>query len=981
MMRLRLFGPAELVTGGGEELRQVLSQPKRLGLLIYLAIAEPAGFQRRDTLLALFWPELDTESARRALRQSLHFLRSHLGADALQGRGAEEVRLAPGALWCDVVAYREALAAGRLADALELRRGELLPGFHVKEASPEFDEWLSGERAQLRQSAALAARTLAAAEEGEGRLARALLAAQRALELAPTDEGSARTVMRLSHALDDGDGALQVYEALRERLREYDAEPEGDTRALAAAIRREMGSRPAPRSGALSLAPAAMRATPTQVAATPTDPVSAADTPADAAIGGVAPAAAASAAATPLTFAPGAAAPSDHGPRVILPGDRGHRMVPRWAGRSLAAALAVGAVVLLLGAINVGPAATLFADAPPATRALVVLTDFTAPDGDASLARVVSHAVRDGLAQSSALEVMPMSRVASTLELMRRPRETRVDLSTAREVALREGGSAVVDGEVARAGDDYVVTVRLVSADSDRVLASEQRAGKGGRGLIEAADELALALRRRAGESLQQVQASVPLRRARTESLEAARRYTEGAIANEMLVDWPRAAEKFREAVAIDSTFAMAWLYLGVVYANAGAPRSQVEGAMLRAYELRDRLPPMERLAVEGAYFGSGPGRDRAKAMEIVRRMPQAWNVLALQYQRRRELARAESTWRAGLAADSGNRLMLRNLALNLRLQGKLDAADSVGAVLLRRFGTDASVPFARTLDVLLRGSVEEAERLFDERARRPNAGPSDISTRRDIALLRGQREVWRAFAAPRAGGGAGPGGALRRAVELATLAALEARVFGDASSTLAEVERVLERRPFAAVPEVDRPYLPVAAALAWAGRPARARALLQEYATAVRDTSLKRSQLPELRTAEGAIAFAERRYREAIALFRQGDSLPDGPAHLFAARLPLFLALSFDAANAPDSAIAEYERYLSMPAMLRWEAPLDPASLAQVHERLGQLHEGRGDVEKAAANYRAFVRLWERADPALQPRVTTARARWARLE
>jgi len=43
----------------------VLAQPKRVALLAYLAAATPRRLHRRDSLLALFWPELDQEHAAR----------------------------------------------------------------------------------------------------------------------------------------------------------------------------------------------------------------------------------------------------------------------------------------------------------------------------------------------------------------------------------------------------------------------------------------------------------------------------------------------------------------------------------------------------------------------------------------------------------------------------------------------------------------------------------------------------------------------------------------------------------------------------------------------------------------------------------------------------------------------------------------------------------------------------------------------------
>ncbi len=79
MIELRTLGALELRGADGFEFRPILQQPKRLALLVYLAVATPRRFHRRDTLLGIFWPELDAEHARPALRRALYFLRRSLG--------------------------------------------------------------------------------------------------------------------------------------------------------------------------------------------------------------------------------------------------------------------------------------------------------------------------------------------------------------------------------------------------------------------------------------------------------------------------------------------------------------------------------------------------------------------------------------------------------------------------------------------------------------------------------------------------------------------------------------------------------------------------------------------------------------------------------------------------------------------------------------------------------------------------------------
>src|SRR6478672_7303192 len=163
-MRLRTLGALDLRDSDGRELRAVLAQPKRIALLAYLALATPRGFHRRDTLIALFWPEHDEEHARNSLSQSVHVLRQALGAGALVSRNGDALSIDWADFSCDAVGFEEALDGGRLSDAVELYRGELLEGFHVGGA-PEFERWVETERERLARRYAAALEELASERE------------------------------------------------------------------------------------------------------------------------------------------------------------------------------------------------------------------------------------------------------------------------------------------------------------------------------------------------------------------------------------------------------------------------------------------------------------------------------------------------------------------------------------------------------------------------------------------------------------------------------------------------------------------------------------------------------------------------------------------------------------------------------------------------------------------------------------------------
>jgi serine/threonine protein kinase/DNA-binding SARP family transcriptional activator/tetratricopeptide (TPR) repeat protein len=237
MIELRMLGRLTLTSANGREVQTLLGQPRRFALLAYLAAATPQGFHRRDSLLALFWPEFDQEHARAALRQALHVVRDALGADAVASRGDEEIGLDFDQVSCDVAAFNRAVDGEQLREALDLYRGNLLEGFFISDA-PEFERWLETERARLQERASRAARDFAAHCEERGKLTTAVHWARRAAQLAPHNEGLLRRLITVLDRHGDRAGAVQVYEEFAARLvADYEAEPTAQTRALVAAVR------------------------------------------------------------------------------------------------------------------------------------------------------------------------------------------------------------------------------------------------------------------------------------------------------------------------------------------------------------------------------------------------------------------------------------------------------------------------------------------------------------------------------------------------------------------------------------------------------------------------------------------------------------------------------------------------------------------------------------------------------------------------
>jgi TolB-like protein/DNA-binding SARP family transcriptional activator len=236
MLDLRTLGTVDLRSDGASVL-SVLSQPARVAILVYLAVARPRGPHRRDVLLNLLWGERDEAAARASLRQTLYRLRQSLGDDLIDGAGEQSVTLNVRAAWCDAVEFERALDERRFADAVELYHGPFLAGFNVPDAL-EFERWVDDERRRLARRAKEAFWCLADASAAKGAFEEAAASTRRALEIEPDDERVWRRLIDLLDHQGDRAAALRTYEQLVERMAsELEAAPSPETQELIARIR------------------------------------------------------------------------------------------------------------------------------------------------------------------------------------------------------------------------------------------------------------------------------------------------------------------------------------------------------------------------------------------------------------------------------------------------------------------------------------------------------------------------------------------------------------------------------------------------------------------------------------------------------------------------------------------------------------------------------------------------------------------------
>ncbi len=590
----------------------------------------------------------------------------------------------------------------------------------------------------------------------------------------------------------------------------------------------------------------------------------------------------------------------------------------------------------------------------------------------------MTEALRVDLSQSPVIRLMDASAVRQALQRMNRGPGTAVDVAVAREIAVREGGAAVVAGDVGILGTSYVVSARLLaSADGTELLALRETA-ESDAALVNAVDRLSARLRERIGESLRTIRGSEPLQRVTTASLEALRLYSRAEQADDA-GDPAQAMRLLEEAVAYDTGFAMAHRKLAVLLTNTLAQQSRVNAAATRAYRHRDRLPPLERYLTTAYYYDQvEPDPDRTidayrNALEIDPDDATALNNLSIQLDERREWVEAEALLRRAMASAPIYQNYVNLLNIQVK-QGKWAAADSTMVAFETQFPGHPATAMVRILMHIAKRDFEASERetlALAETAR----GTAELQRFTGVwlmmlQLVRGKLAAAERYAAE-AQAESEADGDLAYALAYALGRAVDDALFrGAPDAAVRGADEALARYPLEQMDPVDRPYRRIARVYAMAGRADRARQLRGQW-----EHALDESQRPaeERFRWEGMIAMAEGRYRDAIAAYRAYH----GEAGCNVCGLHE-LGRAYDSAGEADSALAVYERAVTLPdpQSLRYEA----WSLGSTYKRLGELYEACADREKALEYYDKFVELWNDADPELQPLVEDVRGRIARL-
>ena len=699
---------------------------------------------------------------------------------------------------------------------------------------------------------------------------------------------------------------------------------------------------------------------------------------------------------------------------------------PRWKRIVIPTVMVLGLVAAFLVLKPL-----LFEDVLVSEPKPIAVVSFTNQTGDRAydyLSEAIPNLLITSLEQSRYLRVMTFERMRDLLAQMGKSDVQVIDKELGFELCRREGIQAIVVGSFVKGGETFATDVKVLDVNTKELLRSVSARGDGVQSILNSQiDELSREIARGVGLSQRRVESSASqIVDVMTSSMDAYNYFLRGREDFEKLY-YASAAQFLEKAVALDSNFAVAYLYLSKARGALIEPSANLM-AIERAKALSSRAPEKDRLSIEARYAGAverNPAKRILLQEELTRKYPREkrfHNELGQLYQGAGRVREAQSEYEKAIELDPNFASPVNGLAYMLAEQQMYDRAietlqryaslspgdanpfDSMGEMYLKMGNLDESA--ARYREAIrvkpdfhaaycslsyvhaLREEYSETIRYSDEAA---SVAPSPF--------LKGLSRLWKSIYLKMLGR------AREASVELDSVYMISRRSSSSGTMSPLYWQRAwfdLDRGDVAAAKK-GMILFSEAYARSSPKTPARNEVLRNAVlsyvdvrsgrldSARIRITAAKSrigSIEPGLKPVdlmvdlfEAEVMLAEGRADSAIRAVRTIPAI--GPSMGYGWYLPIYntpqfrdiVPRAFVKKGMMDSAIVEYERLLR----------IDPGSADRrffqpiFHYRLARVCEQAGQRERALAEYRRFLQIWNRAD-ADRPELIDAKKRVAVL-
>jgi len=681
-------------------------------------------------------------------------------------------------------------------------------------------------------------------------------------------------------------------------------------------------------------------------------------------------------------------------------------------------------LLLILGFLLLRP--VLFEQVLVSAPKPIAVISFENLTGDTTynyLQKAIPNLLITSLEQSQYLQVTTWERMNDLLKQMGKENVEIVDKNLGFELCRMDGVDIIVLGSFTKAGDMFATDVKVLNVNTKAIVKSAR--GEGIASILKnQIDALSKEISRGIGLSERKIETTqVPIAEVTTTSMEAYNYFIRAREYHEKRYEVD-AMRLFEKAIALDSTLAMAYHHLYLIYGNQGEPRKSIR-ALEKAKAYSRKASERERLLIEASYIGTierNPEKADSILQQIVLKYPKdkrvhcdlayrchakrqynkaidesnkvlsldpnfadAYNCLGYVYARMGDFTKAIESLQQYVSLSPGDADPLDSMVEVSLLMGNVDAAITnfqEAEAIKPDFNADWRIAYCYAL----KEDYPAAMKWLDKHlAQSPLNTASFYYMKSFYEYFQGcTKQAWKDL--QRASQLADPLGNIRFEVER-----LKGWIYYDQGE--------FESGRFA-IKNLINSLMEVASARALYHKQYHSfylglvSAKLGQVDSAKHHLAVINSILPLAEREQNErpkfhhgllaaeILLAESSLGEAITVGQKTkhSQLPSmGIRDVFIYNLPFredIAARAYQQQGNIDGAIAEYER-LTMIDSQSNDRRMIPA---RFHYRLAKLYEQKGLTAKAMARYEHFFNVWKNADPDW-PELSDAKARLARLK
>ncbi len=597
-----------------------------------------------------------------------------------------------------------------------------------------------------------------------------------------------------------------------------------------------------------------------------------------------------------------------------------------------------------------------------APRDWLLITDFENQTNDPLFDRSLLTALTVSLEQSPHANVVPRARIAESLHRMGKSGEEKITEELARDISQREAIRAILSCSIAKVGQQYALTARLIDPKSGVAVRSYLEEAKDQDHVLDALGSVATRVRRDLGESMlatSNTDRSLPM--VTTRSLQALKMFAEGSAL------WSKgqygpAAQAFESAVKADPEFAMAHAALGgAYYSHIFNSPARGKEHIEKALQLSERTTDRERLYIQTSYAQDlGHVADARNRFDVyLKAYPDDWgmrfNYASLlrnngqpqeALEQYKELVRISpnnpSTYIDIATTYNG----LGNFSESLRNYEqafKLDPSEKTNQNINHEYG----------MTLFFSGDEPKARETFKLALEKPDLKPKGLRSLAWLDLYHGKY----AAAKPQLQEALLSDETFKWALSILrehNLLAIVADGQGDRAGQLRELDLAL---PYLATSGAQvRAGLWLGTQYARAGSVAKAADILQKVRHSA--DAQNPEHMSDIQSLEAEVELAHGNKNHAIELLSLADKAKRSAMTVGG------LAHAYEASGNPDQAAVWYELFVEgVDPPIGWEPQQDWLA---AHYHLARIYLAKGDKAKASTQLDRLLDSWKDADPGL---------------